>query len=183
MGWKIQTEGGGAAFTATWDDRQWKAAARQMKKEARAVFQKAVVKVLRETKNDIYSMLKGGDGNEKQIADSLIVEAGEQGQGFLGPADAAVRAGADPIDEGGPTATRGGKIAIYYEYGVTPFKYPWSVGKTTQQGFINVYSTPTHPGFKKAAGGQGWLTSWYDKAVPQMPDAIQDAIQRAWGGR
>ncbi len=182
MGWKIHTEGGGAKFTATWDDRQWKAATHEMKRQAREVFQKAIEKVLRQTRNDVYSMLKKGDSNEKDIADSLIVETGEQGQGFLGPADAAVRAGADPVEEGGPTAKRGGKIAVYYEYGVQPFKYPFAVGIETRQGFINVNRSPKHPGFKKT-GNVGWLTSWYNKAVPQMPDAIQDAIQKAWGGR
>jgi hypothetical protein len=91
MGWKIHT------------DRQWKAATHEMKRQAREVFQEAIERVLRQTGNDVYSMLKKGDSNEKDIADSLIVETGEQGQGFLGPADAAVRAGADPIEEGGPT--------------------------------------------------------------------------------
>ena len=182
MGWKIHTSGGGVGFDATWDDRQWKAATHEMKRQAREVFQKAIEKVLRQTRNDVYSMLKKGDSNEKDIADSLIVETGEQGQGFLGPADAAVRAGADPVEEGGPTAKRGGKIAVYYEYGVQPFKYPFAVGIETRQGFINVNRSPKHPGFKKT-GNVGWLTSWYNKAVPQMPDAIQDAIQKAWGGR
>jgi hypothetical protein len=188
MGWSIRAEGAGASFTATWDDRQWKAATRQMKKEARAVFQKAISGVLRKNMGDIKANLKKGDGSERQIADSLIVETGEQGQGFLGPADAVVRAGSNPIDKDGVSADpRGGKIAVYYEYGVSKFNYAqktgWSVGKETKEGFINIHSTPVHPGFKKSLGGKGWLTAWYEQSVPKMPDAIQKAIQTAWGGR
>lgn len=195
MSWNIKTQGGGFAFQAEWDDRQWRAATKQMQKEAKKIFVKAISGVLRtETENVRQALKRGGDGITgsalAKVADSLAVESGTQGH------NAVVRVGSEPMDSGGVSGSRGGKLAQIYEFGAPPFNYSpkWKVGKEVENsairgfgggndmGFINVGKTSMHPGFKKAFGNEGWLTRIYNKSIPQMEDAILDEIQKAWGG-
>lgn len=193
MSWEFTTRGGGFAFQASWDDRQWRAATKQMQKDAKKIFVKAISGVLRAETEKVRQALKrsergiGGSALAK-VADSLAVESGTQGN------DAVVRTGSMPMDSGGVTGSRGGKLAQIYEYGVGQFPYPWKVGKPVKNnairgygggndmGFINVGKTSMHPGFKKAFGNEGWLTRIYNNSIPKMEDAILDEIQKAWGG-
>ena len=189
MGWNFKVQGGGYGFDVRFNNNQWKKAIRQAKKDAPRVLGEAVAKVLTEDMANIRAALKrrgvAGSAMDK-IGDSLIVEMGTE----KGGADTMVRAGSEPVDAGGVTGSRGGKIAIYYEYGVPSFNYPWAIGKEVESsalrggtGFINMGRNSRHPGFKKAFGAKGWLTEWYDRSIPRMKEAIENAMEREWGGR
>jgi len=191
MSWNIKVQGGAASFQASWDDRQWRAATKQMHKDAKKIFVKALSGVLRAETEKVRQALKrrGITGSAlDKIADSLAVESGTQGN------DAVVRTGSMPMDGGGVTGSRGGKLAQIYEYGVGQFPYPWKVGKPVKNsavrgfgggndmGFISMSKTSMHPGFKKAFGNEGWLERIYNNSIPKIEDAILDEIQKAWGG-
>ena len=118
----------------------------------------------------------------RKVADSLIVEVGEDQN-----SRAAVRFGSDPLDEGGVSGSRGGKIAQYLEYGMEPFEYPFTFKTITNAkswgpggGFINAKTgrNMVHPGIK----GIGWLKSTLERAQPKFEEAIVSALNSAWGG-
>lgn len=118
----------------------------------------------------------------RKVADSLIVEVGEDVEGR-----ASVRFGSDPLDDGGVSGSRGGKIAQYLEYGMASFEYPFTF-KTIKNakswgpggGFINAKTgrNMVHPGMKP----MGWLSGTLDRARPKFEEAIVSALNRAWSG-
>ena len=179
----------GASFQFEWDWTQFNKAIDQMDSEANALMSKAIADVLRKELEAVRQQLKRGMGISGSIqdvvGDSFVVEEFIPGVG----GNTMVRAGSDPMDTGGVTGSRGGKLAQYLEYGVRSFDYPFK-GKTVDnsvwfgkgrgsKGFINRYATPRFPGIKPQPG-QGWLTETYNRSIPQIADAIKNALNEAW---
>lgn len=179
----------GVGYSTKWDWSGMHRGMQVMEQTATKVMSEAIAGVMKKEIGHIKRGIKQSMGPLSSItqivADSLVIEEGFDTDGPI------VRFGADPIDDDGPTLTRGGKPAQYLEYGVTTFPYRFE-GKTIEHskswvnstpiGYINARSTPMHPGFKAAFGGRGWLTEAYDRIIPQIPDALIEALDKAWGG-
>lgn len=116
-----------------------------------------------------------------KVADSLAVEVLKSNQG-----EVQVRFGSDPMDEGGVSGSRGGKLALYLQHGVDQFSYGFTF-KTIENsrfwgsgtGFINAKAgeNTTHKGFKRI----GWLEHAQDGALPDIEAAIMQALEKEWG--
>ena len=182
-----KVDGGLAHFSLRIDTRQTDAAIKEMERTSAQIMAEAIYGVL---KNQIpksqRQILQDTPVRQQamahKVADSLIAEIGQdQNQ------KAMVRFGSDPIDQGGVTGSRGGKLAQYLEYGTGQFDYPFTF-KTIKNsktfgpgnGFINAKTgnNTVHPGFKSI----DWLSKARDDSVPHIEAAIVDALNKAWGG-
>lgn len=168
------------------DTRQMDAANKAMDATAAGIIAKAIKEVLRAEISPTQSQIFRDTPPSQRdmataVADSLTVEAGHRDK------TAEVRFGSDPMDSGGVTGSRGGKLAEYLEFGVYPFAYGftfktiknsrfWAMGSNSG-GFINAKgSNMTHKGFKAI----GWLGKAQERAVPKMESAILNALNEAW---
>ena len=172
-----------------WDWTKFNKALHRMDKYSATIMGDAIARVLKDSMVKTQNKMVGtAPIRQRQmnidVADSLIVEQGEIDK------QAAVRVGADPIDAGGPTASRGGKIAAMLEEGVSQMPYPFKFkkvqntdwfGKGQKSGFIDAKQHAMHPGFKPAISGKGWLTHLYEDGVPKIAEALIDAIENMWG--
>tara|TARA_R100001015_G_C4634650_1_gene201626 strand:- start:4809 stop:5405 length:597 start_codon:yes stop_codon:yes gene_type:complete len=177
-------------FDLTIDTRQTKAAIKEMERTAGQIMAQAIYDVLKGEIGPTQGHLKQQSSVRQQnmankVADSLIVEIGEdQNQ------QAMVRFGSHPIDEGGVSGSRGGKLAQLLEYGATPFAYPFTFktiensatfgGGSGSTGFINAKTgkNMVHPGYKPV----DFLSFARDRAKPKIGAAIVDAFNKAYGG-
>jgi hypothetical protein len=170
-----------------WDTRQMDAANKAMDATAAGIIAMAIKEVLRAEISPTQSQIFRDTPPSQRdmataVADSLTVEAGHRDK------TAEVRFGSDPMDSGGVTGSRGGKLAEYLEFGVDPFEYGftfktiknsrfWGAGGTSSGGFINAKGgNMTHKGFKAI----GWLSQAQERAVPKMESAILNALNEAW---
>ena len=177
------------SFSISWDYHEIEAALAKMDREANKLISRAISGVLRKEMENTRRRLKTGargmSGSMQDIvADSLIVEEGVDSMGW-----AAVRFGADPIDEGGPAGGRAtGKVAYFaqmLETGVPSFSYPFKAMKINQgssmqsyEGWINTAKDSVFPGIKPVK----WLQETLKRSKPQIPDAIVKELDDAWGG-
>jgi len=116
-----------------------------------------------------------------KVADSLAVEVLKSRSG-----EVEVRFGSQPMDDGGVSGSRGGKLALYLQHGVDEFSYGFTF-KTIQntrfwgggEGFINAKTgrNTTHKGFKRIS----WLEHTQQNALPDIETAILDALEKEWG--
>ena len=177
----------GMGFSLEIDTRQTDAAIKEMERTSAEIMADAIYDVLKAQIPTSQSQIKRDAPVRQQamaqkVADSLIVEIGENHN-----QKAEVRFGSDPIDEGGVTGSRGGKLAQYLEYGSPKFDYPFTF-KTIDNsltfgagdGFINAKTgnNMVHPGFKSI----DWLSKARDAVSPQIEAAIIDAFNEAWSG-
>ena len=170
-------------ISTKWDFGQVDRALNQMERDAGKSMANAIKEVLRRemgnAQNDINSSVRPRHRVMGQrVADSLAVE-------ILGDAgsEAEVRAGSDPMDDFGVEGSRGGKLALILEFGIRSFQYPftfksienspsWGSG-ANEGGFINAKGgNMTYKGFD----GIGWLDKAYNKSVPQIEQAILQAL-------
>jgi hypothetical protein len=177
----------GMGFSLEIDTRQTDAAIKTMEQTSAEIMANAIYNVLKKQIPTSQSQIIRDASVRQQnmarkVADSLIVEVGENHN-----QKAEVRFGSDPIDEGGVTGSRGGKLAQYLEYGTRKFDYPFtfktidnSMTFGSGQGFINAKTgnNMVHPGFKSI----DWLSKARDAVSPQIEAAIVDAFNDAWGG-
>ncbi len=182
-GYDISLTRGNISISSKWDWRQFDAAVKEMDRTASEIMAKAIADVLRKQIPASQSKILSSVPPSQQdmaiaVADSLMVESGHRDK------TAEVRFGSDPMDEGGVTGSRGGKLAMYLEYGVRPFQYGFTF-KTIENtrfwgkdggGFINAEENMLHGGFKEV----GWLSDAQEKTVPKMEQAIIDALNDAW---
>ena len=177
-------------FSLEIDCRQTDAAIKEMERTSAEIMAQAVYNVLKRQLPKSQSQIKRDAPVRQQamaqkVADSLVVEIGTNHN-----QKAEVRFGSDPIDTGGVTGSRGGKLAQYLEYGTPKFSYPFtfkSIDNSTtfgsgagSGGFINAKTgnNTVHPGFKSI----DWLSKARDGAVPEIEAALIDAFNEAWGG-
>lgn len=120
----------------------------------------------------------------RRVADSITVETFGDGANV-----AEVAFGSDPIQEGGVTGSRGGKLALILENGIKSFSYPftfksienspsWGSG-AGEGGFINARGggkNATYSGFD----GIGWLAQAYAEVVPEIEERLILALQEAF---
>lgn len=171
-------------ISTKWDFGQVDRALNQMERDAGKSMANAIKEVLRRemgnAQNDINSSVRPRHRVMGQrVADSLAVE-------ILGDAgsEAEVRAGSDPMDDFGVEGSRGGKLALILEFGIRSFPYPftfksiknspsWGSG-AGEGGFINAKAgnNTQYKGFD----GIGWLDKAYNKSVPQIEQAILQAL-------
>jgi hypothetical protein len=182
--YRIKGDRGEVSINAYWDWSQYDAAVKEMDRTASEIIAKAIADVLRAQMSKTQRKIMSDTPPSQQdmaiaVADSLMVESGHRDK------TAEVRFGSDPMDAGGVTGSRGGKLAQYLEYGVRPFKYGFTF-KTIENtrfwgsdggGFINAEENMLHGGFKAI----GWLTDAQEKTIPKMDKAILDALHNAWG--
>ena len=174
-------------FKMNFDDRQMQAKFAEMDQTAGSIMANAIKDVLRAAVPETQRKLNQANPRHRfmaqKVADSLIVEMGENEGGV-----AEVRFGSDPIDEGGVTGSRGGKLAAIMEYGMRSFEYPWTFKSIDNGGswgpgggFINAKTgnNMRHPGFKAV----GWLSSTMERPPPKFEQAILDALNNAWGSK
>ena len=178
------------SITITVDDKQVKNAIREMERTSAEIMANAIFKVLKRQLSTSQSQIKKDAPVRQQamaqkVADSLIVEIGQNHN-----QKAQVRFGSDPIDTGGVTGSRGGKLALLLEYGSPKFDYPFtfkSIDNSTtfgtgtgSGGFINAKTgnNTVHPGFKSI----DWLSKARDNVTPDIEAAILAAFNDAWGG-
>jgi hypothetical protein len=148
--------------------------------------EEAIVDILKRELRNTQSYIKSELPPSQQdmanaVADSLAVEVLKSNQG-----EVEVRFGSEPMDDGGHTASRGGKIALYLQHGVDTFEYGFTF-KTIEntrfwgggQGFINAKTgrNMVHKGFKRI----GWLEHAQEGALPDIQAAIIDALEKEWG--
>tara|TARA_R110000744_G_scaffold26942_3_gene66033 strand:+ start:40 stop:621 length:582 start_codon:yes stop_codon:yes gene_type:complete len=177
-------------FSVIIDDRQTKAAIKTMQTTSADIMANAIFKVLKNQIGQTQSQIKRDSGVRQhamaqKVADSLIVEIGENHN-----SKAEVRFGSDPIDSGGVTGSRGGKLAQLLEYGAPRFDYPFTFksiknstsfgGGAGSGGFINTKggNNTVHPGFKSI----DWLSKARDRSAVEIEGAIIKAFNDAWGG-
>ena len=177
----------GMGFSVEIDDRQTRAAIKEMERTSAEIMANAIFEVLKNQVGPTQSQIKRDSSVRQQamaqkVADSIIVEVGENHN-----QKAEVRFGSDPIDEGGVTGSRGGKLAQYLEYGTPKFDYPFTfktIDNSTTfgggEGFINAKTgnNMVHPGFKSI----DWLSRARDRSAVQIEGAIINAFNEAWGG-
>ena len=110
----------------------------------------------------------------KEVADSIAVDIGVTAGG-----EAQVRFGSEPMDDGGVSGSRGGKLALILEFGIRDFPYPFTIksikpspsfaiGNTGIGNFINAKANPIYKGFE----GIGWLAKAFAEVQPEIQDAI-----------
>jgi hypothetical protein len=177
----------GMGFSVQIDDRQTRAAIKEMERTSADIMANAIFQVLKGQVGPTQSQIKSDSPVRQQamaqkVADSIIVEIGENHN-----QKAEVRFGSDPIDSGGVTGSRGGKLAQLLEYGTGKFDYPFTfktIGNSitfgTGSGFINAKAgnNTVHPGFKSI----DWLSKARDRSASQIETAIVNAFNDAWGG-
>jgi len=188
----VNISGGGDAgvsYTFNWDYSEVRRALAGMDIEANKLMSKAISGVLRKemetTRRNLKRGVRGMSGSMQDIvADSLVVESGTMDGG------AAVRFGADPIDRGGPSSRRKTGSVAYLaqmlETGIPSFEYGFKDAMKINQGssgrsyagWINKSKDSHFPGIKPVE----WLKSTLRRAEPQIPDAVTDALDTAWGG-
>jgi len=165
-------------FAYTIDFSEIDGAIKQMDKDAAKLIKKAIKKVFTKEKQNTKKRLSSGRYANMggKVADSLDVEEVKESNKF------GIRFGSQPINSGGATGSRGGKLAQYLEYGVRRHPYSFKgleiTNRSGSMGFINALKTPYHPGIRP----QEWLTRTYERVNPQIPDAIQQALNEAWKG-
>tara|TARA_R110001592_G_scaffold282418_2_gene550138 strand:+ start:176 stop:760 length:585 start_codon:yes stop_codon:yes gene_type:complete len=170
-------------ISTKWDFGQVDRALNKMERDAGKSMANAIKEVLRRemgnAQSDINSSVRPRHRIMGQrVADSLAVETlGDAGS------EAEVRAGSDPMDDFGVEGSRGGKLALILEFGIRDFQYPftfktiknspsWGSGGS-EGGFINTKGgNMTYKGFD----GIGWLDKAYNKSVPQIEQAILQAL-------
>jgi hypothetical protein len=155
-------------------------------KNANDQLEEAIVDILkRELKNTqryIQSELPPSQQDmATKVADSLAVEVLKSRSG-----EVEVRFGSEPMDGGGVSGSRGGKLALYLQHGVGEFNYGFTF-KTIEntrfwgggEGFINAKTgeNTTHKGFKRI----GWLEHAQQGALPDIEAAILEALEKEWG--
>ena len=177
----------GMGFSVEIDDRQTRAAIKEMERTSADIMANAIYEVLKGQVGPTQSQIKRDSPVRQQamaqkVADSIIVEVGQNHN-----QKAEVRFGSDPIDQGGVTGSRGGKLAQYLEYGSPKFDYPFtfktidnSVTFGNGDGFINAKTgrNMVHPGFKSI----DWLSKARDRSSAQIESALIDGFNKAWGG-
>lgn len=115
----------------------------------------------------------------KEVADSIGVDIGVTAGG-----EAQVRFGSEPMDEGGVTGSRGGKLALMLEFGIKEFRYPFDfktitpspsfgIGSTGLGNFINAKANPTYPRYE----GIGWLAQALGEVEPEIEQIIMAKLQ------
>ena len=178
----------GMGFSVEIDDRQTRAAIKEMERTSADIMANAIYEVLKGQVGPTQSQIKRDSPVRQQamaqkVADSIIVEVGQNHN-----QKAEVRFGSDPIDQGGVTGSRGGKLAQYLEYGSPKFDYPFTFKTidnsttfgTGSEGFINAKTgrNMVHPGFKSI----DWLSKARDRSSAQIESALIDGFNKAWGG-
>ena len=115
----------------------------------------------------------------REVADSLAVDIG------ISPAgEAQVRFGSEPMDEGGVTGSRGGKLALMLEFGVREFAYPFTfktikpspsfgIGNTGLGHFINAKVHPKYPPYD----GIGFLAQALTEVSGDIDQIIMERLQ------
>tara|TARA_Y100001972_G_scaffold125252_2_gene176066 strand:- start:366 stop:947 length:582 start_codon:yes stop_codon:yes gene_type:complete len=115
----------------------------------------------------------------RAVADSLAVDIGVTAVG-----EAQVRFGSEPMDDGGVTGSRGGKLALMLEFGIRPFRYPFTfktiepsrsfgIGDTGLGHFINAKVHPQYPKYD----GIGFLARALSEVQPEIDQIIMDKLQ------
>tara|TARA_R100001463_G_scaffold19613_7_gene48156 strand:- start:1182 stop:1715 length:534 start_codon:yes stop_codon:yes gene_type:complete len=151
---------------------------KEMDKTASQIMQKAMIDIVDKEASTTIQMLKGKSKGGNDIYNTVIqsLVAFESGS-FK---EAKVTFGSDPIEEGGVTGSRGGKLAQILEDGMAPHKYAFQgmeIDTRSGKGFINALrKTPTHPGIPAT----DWLKDTQKRAQPKFEQAIADALQEAW---
>ncbi len=188
MGYTINLKNSLGSVSATIRDRQLNAAMDNFEKTAGAVIANAIKDVLRQEAASTQRFINGAVSPRqrymgKRVADSIAVEMGQDDANNI-----VVRFGADPMDDGGPEGSRGGKLALILEHGARPYEYgftfktiknspSWGSG-AGEGGFINAKGrNGTHPGFKSI----GWLERAEERVKPEIGQAIADALREAYG--
>ena len=154
--------------------------------DAEKYMEQAIVDILKRELRNTQRYIKGELPPSQQdmaskVADSLAVETLESRDGKV-----EVRFGSDPMDDGGVSGSRGGKLALYLQHGVGEFNYGFTF-KTIEntrfwgggEGFINAKTgrNTTHKGFKRI----GWLEHAQQGALPDIQAAIIEALEKEWG--
>tara|TARA_R100000231_G_scaffold45307_2_gene39086 strand:- start:867 stop:1427 length:561 start_codon:yes stop_codon:yes gene_type:complete len=155
-------------------------------KNANEQLENAIVDILKRELRNTQRYIKGELPPSQQdmataVADSLAIEVLKSKQG-----EVEIRFGSDPMDGGGVSGSRGGKLALYLQHGVGQFPYGFTF-KTIQntrfwgggEGFINAKTgdNMTHRGFKRI----GWLEHAQEGALPDIEAAILEALEKEWG--
>jgi hypothetical protein len=115
----------------------------------------------------------------REVADSLAVDIGVSAAG-----EAQVRFGSEPMDDGGVTGSRGGKLALMLEGGVKSFNYPFTfktiepspsfaVGSTGVGNFINAKLKPRYPAYD----GIGYLAEALAEVSGDIEEIIIERLQ------
>ena len=179
--------GFGMGFSLQIDTRETEAAIRTMEDTSAELMAEAIFNVLKRQIPKSQAQIKKDAPVRQQamalkVANSLVVEIGRNHNQM-----AEVRFGSDPIDEGGVSGSRGGKLAQFLEYGTPKFDYPFTFKTINNsltfgagEGFINAKTgnNTVHPGFKSI----DWLSKARDGAVPEIEAAIVEAFNENWGG-
>lgn len=154
--------------------------------DANKQLEEAIVEILKREARNTQRYIKGSLPPSQRamattVADSLSVEVLKSNQG-----EVEVRFGSSPMDEGGVSGSRGGKLALYLQHGVGEFDYGFTF-KTIEntkfwgggEGFINAKTgkNTTHKGFKKIS----WLEYAQEGALPEIEAAMIEALEKEWG--
>ncbi len=183
----ISASGGNGKMSFNLDTREVNRAVNQMETKSGKVMAEAIKEALREqatrTQRYINSSVRVRHRVMGQrVADSIAVETFGDGTNV-----AEVAFGSDPIQEGGVTGSRGGKLALILENGIKSFEYPftfksiknspsWGSG-AGEGGFINAKGkNATYSGFD----GIGWLAQAYAEVVPKIEERLIVALQEAF---
>ena len=171
-------------FSLEIDCRQTDAAIKEMERTSAEIMAQAVYNVLKRQLPKSQSQIKRDAPVRQQamaqkVADSLVVEIGTNHN-----QKAEVRFGSDPIDTGGVTGSRGGKLAQYLEYGTPKFSYPFTfktikpspsfgIGNTGLGHFINAKVHPRYPAYD----GIGFLAEALAEVSPDIEQIIMERLQ------
>tara|TARA_R110001592_G_scaffold142126_1_gene364104 strand:+ start:223 stop:780 length:558 start_codon:yes stop_codon:yes gene_type:complete len=181
----ISRSGGSMKFHL--DDRQVKQAVDHMEANSGKVMAETIKEALREQATKTQRFINSSVPSRQRVmgqkvADSIAVEIYGDGKNI-----AEVAFGSDPMQEGGVTGSRGGKLAIMLESGVKPFEYGFTfktikpspsfgIGSTGLGSFINAKANPVHGGFEAI----GWLAQAYAEVVPEIEERLIVALQEAF---
>jgi hypothetical protein len=185
----VSVSGGNGKMSFNLDTKEVNRAISNMESKSGKVMAEAIKEALREqttrTQRYINSSVRVRHRVMGQrVADSIAVETFGDGTNV-----AEVAFGSDPIQEGGVTGSRGGKLALILENGIKSFEYPftfktiknspsWGSG-AGEGGFINARGggkNATYTGFE----GIGWLAQAYAEVVPKIEERLIVALQEAF---
>lgn len=174
----------GMEFGIKWDWRQFNSAVDTMDRTASEVMADAIKDAMMEELGGVQGYIKQSSPVNHRymandVADSLIIEEGRSSDDT-----AMVRFGSDPIDNGGVTGSRGGKLAAILQYGMQPFGYPFTF-KTIENsrsspqsaGFINArLDKKVHPGIPAI----GWLDVAEERVTENLMKTLEQRLHEAW---
>ena len=186
MSFNLNVNSGFVKSSFSYDTRQIDKLVKDFAEDAHKQMEDAIWAILKKqlpkTQRYIVSSLPPSSKDmAHKVADSLEIEQLKSREG-----EVEFRFGSNPMDDGGVTGSRGGKLALYLQHGVGPFNYGFTF-KTIEstrywgggEGFINAKAgkNTVHKGFKKIS----WLEHAQDGALPEIEAAILENLYGEWG--